>query len=248
MNNYNPNQKNPPWVRSSKFLSFSYVWLFGNCSPVLLLTAVHQQPLLAQQMTVQSVALSQPLTTTTHLAQNQLGQVQITPTIQGQVQLPITQAHLSLNQQLTPTFGQVQINQAQLANIATIHQHHQGQTQTYFAPSISLQQVRLCRTIIYEVDALTLTLILTECWSSSRNNSDSASKKFPLCVFEVVLNTFFLQSSVVIPTSITTPMTSIAPPGLAIPTSLATVQVFKNVKQLFVALTNFFPSLELRYI
>ena len=102
---------------------------------------VQQQPLLAQQMTVQSVALSQPALTTTHLAaQNQIGQVQITPAIQGQVQLPLTQAHLLLNQQLTPAFGQVQINQAQLANIAT-SQHQATTHQTYFTPSISLQQV-----------------------------------------------------------------------------------------------------------
>lgn len=114
--------------------------VLGTFLIVFLLILVQQQPLLTQQMTVQSVALSQPLTTT-HLAQNQINQVQITPAIQGQVQLPLTQAHLSLNQQLTPTFGQVQINQAQLANIATIHQH-QGQTQTYFTPSISLQQVK----------------------------------------------------------------------------------------------------------
>lgn len=101
-----------------------------------------QQPLLAQQMTVQSVALSQPALATTHLAsQNQLGQVQITPAIQGQVQLPLTQTHLLLNhQQLTPAFGQVQINQAQLANIAT-SQHQPTAHQTYFTPSISLQQV-----------------------------------------------------------------------------------------------------------
>ena len=91
-------------------------------------------------MTVQSVALSQPLTTA-HLGQNQLSQVQITPAIQGQVQLPLTQAHLLLNQQLTPTFSQVQINQAQLTNIATTQ--HQATTQTYFTPSISLQQVVL---------------------------------------------------------------------------------------------------------
>ena len=105
--------------------------------------------MLAQtQMTVQSVALSQPaLTATTHhLAaahQNQIGQVQITPAIQGQVQLPLTQAHLLLNHQQLPTFGQVQINQAQLANIAT--SQHQAAThhQTYFTPSISLQQVTI---------------------------------------------------------------------------------------------------------
>ncbi len=93
-------------------------------------------------MTVQSVALSQPALTTTHLAaQNQLGQVQITPAIQGQVQLPV-QTHLLLNhQQLAPaTFGQVQINQAQLANIST-SQHQATTHQTYFTPSISLQQV-----------------------------------------------------------------------------------------------------------
>jgi hypothetical protein len=94
-------------------------------------------------MTVQSVALSQPaLTATTHLAaQNQIGQVQITPAIQGQVQLPLTQAHLLLNQQLTPAFG-CQINQAQLANIAT-SQHQATTHQTYFTPSISLQQVKI---------------------------------------------------------------------------------------------------------
>ncbi len=104
--------------------------------------AVQQQPLLTQQMTVQSVALSQPALTTTHLAaQNQIGQVQITPAIQShQVQIPLNQAHLLLNQQLTPAFGQVQINQAQLANIAT-SQHQATTHQTYFTPSISLQQV-----------------------------------------------------------------------------------------------------------
>lgn len=120
-------------------------------------------------MTVQSIALSQPLATT-HLAQNQLGQVQITPAIQGQVQLPLTQAHLSLNQQLTPAFGQVQINQAQLANIATIHQH-QGQTQTYFTPSISLQQVK-CSTF---QNNLYLSSCFTECWFIPRNYSNSTS-------------------------------------------------------------------------
>lgn len=103
--------------------------------------------MLAQQMTVQSVALSQPALTTTHLAaQNQIGQVQLTPAIQShQVQIPLNQAHLLLNQQLTPancTFGQVQINQAQLANIAT-SQHQATTHQTYFTPSISLQQVCL---------------------------------------------------------------------------------------------------------
>jgi len=156
MSHFNQSSKNPPWVRNN----------------------VQQQPLLAQQMTVQSVALSQPLTTA-HLGQNQLSQVQITPAIQGQVQLPLTQAHLLLNQQLTPTFGQVQINQAQLTNIATTQ--HQATTQTYFTPSISLQQ----------------------------------NVGIPQGTIQIQ------PSSLVIPTSVST---SIAPPGLAMPTTLATVQ------------------------
>ena len=118
-------------------------------------STVQQQPLLTQQMTVQSVALSQPQLTTTHLAaQNQIGQVQITPAIQShQVQIPINQ--LLLNQhQLTPTFGQVQINQAQLANIAT----SQATThQTYFTPSISLQQVHLLSSNIHNLVNFDLT-------------------------------------------------------------------------------------------
>jgi len=156
MSHFNQTSKNPPWVRNN----------------------VQQQPLLAQQMTVQSVALSQPLTTA-HLGQNQLSQVQITPAIQGQVQLPLTQAHLLLNQQLTPTFSQVQINQAQLTNIATTQ--HQATTQTYFTPSISLQQ----------------------------------NVGIPQGTIQIQ------PSSLVIPTSVST---SIAPPGLAMPTTLATVQ------------------------
>lgn len=132
---------------------------------------VQQQPLLAQQMTVQSVALSQPALTThptltTHLAaQNQLGQVQITPAIQGQVQLPLTQAHLLLNQQLTPAFGQVQINQAQLANIAT-SQHQATTHQTYFTPSISLQQVKS-----YPV--------MRKCFNNNFNDEITFLKDFP---------------------------------------------------------------------
>ena len=57
-----------------------------------------------------------------------------------QVQLPLTQAHLTPNLQLGPAFGQVHINQAQLANIATIHPHPSA-GHAYFTPSISLQQV-----------------------------------------------------------------------------------------------------------
>ncbi|KAI9553319.1 hypothetical protein GHT06_021217 [Daphnia sinensis] len=163
MAHYNPSQKNPPWVRNN----------------------VQQQPMLAQQMTVQSVALSQPALTTTHLAaQNQIGQVQLTPAIQShQVQIPLNQAHLLLNQQLTPascTFGQVQINQAQLANIAT-SQHQATTHQTYFTPSISLQQ----------------------------------NVGIPQGTIQIQ------PSSLVIPTSIST---SIAPPGLAMPTTLSSVQ------------------------
>ncbi|EFX85722.1 hypothetical protein DAPPUDRAFT_237157 [Daphnia pulex] len=147
--------------------------------------ALQQQPMLAQQMTVQSVALSQPALTTTHLAaQNQIGQVQLTPAIQShQVQIPLNQAHLLLNQQLTPancTFGQVQINQAQLANIAT-SQHQATTHQTYFTPSISLQQ----------------------------------NVGIPQGTIQIQ------PSSLVIPTSIST---SIAPPGLAMPTTLSSVQ------------------------
>ena len=133
-------------------------------------TTVQQQPLLTQQMTVQSVALSQPALTTTHLAaQNQIGQVQITPAIQShQVQIPLNQAHLLLNQQLTPAFGQVQINQAQLANIAT-SQHQATTHQTYFTPSISLQQVS--HTTLVFSSCTHLFYFLAECWYSSRNNS-----------------------------------------------------------------------------